>query len=333
MKIVAVIGSNSFSGSHYVARLLRSGYRVIGISRSPEPDPVFLPYRRGDGALASGFVFHRLDVNRDLDGIMEIIRREKPSYVANFAAQGMVAESWKTPGDWFRTNTLSQVLLHDQLRQCDFLEKYLHVSTPEVYGRIADRTVENDRYRPTTPYAVSRAAADMSLTAFFHAYGFPVVFTRSANVYGPGQQLYRLIPRTAMAALTGEKGGMMLNNGGASRRSFIHIDDVVDATQAVMERGRAGEIYHIATERLSSVAEVAGLTAEAAGVALADIATPGPARLGRDSVYNLDSAKIRGELGWRDAVSLEEGIAGTVAWARENLPALRRQTLAYIHQS
>ena len=333
MKTVVVLGSNSFSGAHYTARLLRSGYRVIGISRSPEPDPVFLPYRWGNSPSTSCFSFHQLDINRDLDGIMEVIRREKPSYVVNFAAQGMVAESWKTPGDWFRTNTLSQVLLHDQLRHCGFLEKYLHVSTPEVYGRIADATAENINYCPTTPYAVSRAAADMSLMAFFHAYAFPVVFTRSANVYGPGQQLYRLIPRTAMAALTGEKKGMTLNNGGASRRSFIHIDDVVDATQLVMEQGRAGEIYHIATERLSSVAEVAGLTAEAAGVPLEDIAESGPARLGRDSVYNLDSAKIRSELGWRDNVSLERGIAGTVAWARDNLTALRRQTLAYIHQS
>lgn len=268
---VFVIGSNSFSGSHFVRKLLVAGYRVIGVSRSPEPHPVFLPYR---WEKLNGFTFYQIDLNRDLDALMKLVRREKPLYIVNFAAQGMVAESWKKPGDWLQTNTVAQVLLHDQLRRCDFVRKYVHVSTPEVYGPIPDPTPENTVYRPSTPYAVSRAAADMSLHSFFQAYAFPVVFTRAGNVYGPGQQLYRLIPRTAVAALGGAR--MRLNNAGASQRSFVYIRDVVDATQVVMEKGRAGEIYHIATQRLSSVREAAETTAAAAGADLMDIADIGP---------------------------------------------------------
>lgn len=324
---VLLLGSNSFSGSHFAARLLEAGYRVLGVSRSPEPDPAFLPYRWRD---AAGFSFHRLDLNHDLEAVMDLARRERPRYVVNFAAQGMVAESWENPGDWFQTNTLAQVRLHDELRRCDFIRKYVQVSTPEVYGRIPEKTAENDIYRPTTPYAVSRAAADMSLASFFKAYGFPVVFTRSANVYGPGQQLYRLVPRTAAAALLGKR--MTLNNGGASRRSFVHIGDVAEATLKVMEDGRPGEIYHIATRRLSSIREVAETTAKAAGTCLDDIADIGPGRLGRDSIYNLDSDKIRNELGWRDTVALEDGVAETVAWFKDNLAVLRQQPLEYRHR-
>ncbi|MDR1533853.1 MAG: GDP-mannose 4,6-dehydratase [Planctomycetota bacterium] len=325
---VAVIGSNSFSGSHFSALLLEAGYRVTGISRSPEPDPLFLPPRLGD---RKGFVFHRLDLNRDLDAVMAVLKRARPRHVVNFAAQGMVRESWETPGDWFRTNTLSQVLLHDRLRRLDFLEKYLHVSTPEVYGPTAEKKTEDWNYRPSTPYAVSRAAADMSLASFFQAYSFPVVFTRAANVYGPGQRPYRLIPRVALAALTG--GRMTLNNGGASRRSFIQIEDAMRATMAVMEKGRPGEIYHIATERLTSIREIAEMTAKTAGAELAELADNGPGRPGRDAVYNLDSSKIRRELGWSDKVELADGIRETVAWVRDNLAALEAQPLEYRHKA
>ena len=327
-ELVVVLGSNSFSGSHYAAHLLRSGYRVLGISRSEEPADVFLPYR---WEKLSGFCFRRLDLNEHLNEIAAVIEAEKPAYIVNFASQGMVAESWKRPADWFRTNTLSQVRLHELLRHCSFLKKYVHVSTPEVYGTTTERFRETDVYRPTTPYAVSRAATDMSLTSFFKAYTFPVVFTRAANVYGPGQQLYRLIPRTVMAALGGAK--MRLDNGGVSHRSFIHIRDVVAATRLIMEHGRMGEAYHISTDRLSSIREVAELAARACGVDLDEISEIGPARLAQDATYDLDSSKVCTELGWRAEIELGRGIAETVAWAKENLDILRRLPLEYIHKT
>lgn len=325
---ILVLGSNSFFGSHFVADALEAGYRVIGISRSPEPATYFLPYKWGrDG----DFTFHRIDINNELAKLFALISQKKPAYIVNFAALGMVAESWKSPGDWFRTNTLSQVLLHDELRRYDFLRKYVHISTPEVYGATSGRIAETFLYNPSTPYAVSRAAADMSLSSFFRAYNFPVVFTRTANIYGPGQQLYRLVPRTIAAAFGGEK--MRLNNAGASQRSFIHVRDAVKATRLVMERGKTGEVYHIATLRLSSIREIAEITAATANAALEDIADIGPARLGRDAIYNLDTSKIRTELSWSDATSLEEGIAETVNWMRQNWNEIRNLPLQYSHKS
>ena len=95
-------------------------------------------------------------------------------------------ESWKHPDHWFMTNVVSTVRLHERLRHCDFIRKYVHVTTPEVYGSTEGFIREDAPFRPSTPYAVSRAAGDMSLRTFFEAYEFPVVFTRAANVYGPG---------------------------------------------------------------------------------------------------------------------------------------------------
>jgi len=192
MSRFAVIGSNSFSGSHFVNFCIKQGHEVIGLSRSSEASPIFLPYRWKNQIT---FNFYKLDLNSDLSQIMNILDSFKPQFVVNFAAQSMVGESWAHPEHWFMTNTVSTIKFHDQLRQRDYLEKYIHISTPEVYGNCSGYISENYDYHPSTPYAVSRAAADMSLHAFFKTYNFPVIMTRSANVYGPGQQLYRIIPR------------------------------------------------------------------------------------------------------------------------------------------
>ena len=120
---VLVIGSNSFSGAHFVAEALRSGHAVWGVSRSEELDHVFLPYRWTDPATgqplatSENFSFHSVDLNSQLPQLLELIDQVQPAIVVNFAAQGMVAESWLNPTHWYRTNVVSQVALHDELRK------------------------------------------------------------------------------------------------------------------------------------------------------------------------------------------------------------------------
>ena len=127
---IFVIGSNSFSGASFVLSALEAGFEVVGISRSQKPNAVFLPYEFSGKEIA----FHKLDLNHDLEKIMNVINLKKPEYIVNFAAQSMVAQSWENPDHWFNTNLVSTVRLHDELRHCDFLKKYVHISTPEVYG-------------------------------------------------------------------------------------------------------------------------------------------------------------------------------------------------------
>jgi dTDP-glucose 4,6-dehydratase len=307
---------------------MKQGVDVIGASRSDEPDAVFLPYRWGAGPGA--FRFHRLDLNHDLDTLEQLIRSERLGTIVNFAAQSMVGESWTHPDHWMRTNVVSVSLLAERLRHIDFLERYVHVTTPEVYGSTDGWITEDHRFNPSTPYAVSRAAGDMTMAIYREAFKLPVVFTRAANVYGPGQQLYRIIPRTLLFALTGRK--LQLQGGGVSTRSFIHIDDVSAATWAIATRGAVGETFHISTARIVSIRDLVTMICALTGKRFEDAVEMAPDRIGKDSAYWLNSDKLRQALGWRDQISLEDGLAQCLGWVRGNLDTLSRQPMTYIHR-
>lgn len=323
-----VLGSNSFSGASFAEFLLAQGETVLGVSRSAEPHAAFLPYRWSGRDV--GFRFFKLDLNQDLEEIVDLTRKERPPYIVNFAAQSMVAESWQNPDHWFMTNVVSTIRLHEQLRRFDFLKKYVHVTTPEVYGSTGGLVDESAPFNPSTPYAVSRAAADMSLRTFFAAYHFPVSFTRAANVFGPGQQLYRIIPRTIMYIRLGRK--LQLHGGGTSERSFIDIRDVADATWRVARHGLPGETYHISTDRRVTIRQLVEMICKRLGVKFEDSVEVVGERLGKDEAYRLDSAKIRRALGWADHISLEQGIEDTIAWVDRYFDELRLQPLHYEHK-
>ena len=323
-----VLGSNSFSGASFAAYLLEQGASVVGVSRSPEPHRAFLPYQWLEPA--GDFRFFALDLNRDLEAIEKLIRDEQPQYVVNFAAQSMVAESWQNPEHWYQTNVVATIRLHERLRRLEFLKKYVHVTTPEVYGSTSGSVREDAPFNPSTPYAVSRAAADMSLRTYFTAYSFPVVFTRAANVFGPGQQLYRIVPRTILFVKLGRR--LQLHGGGTSERSFIHARDVADATYRVAREGRPGDTYHISTDRQVSIRRLVEMICERLGASFKDNVEIVGERLGKDAAYRLDSSKIRRELGWADRISLEAGLDETIAWVNRYFEDLKTQPMQYEHK-
>lgn len=325
---VVIIGSNSFSGAHFVDFTLGEGLEVIGLSRSVEPHAVFLPYKNKQNLK---FKFYQMDLNHDLDKIMGVIRAFQPDYVINFAAQSMVGESWIHPEHWFQTNVVANIKFHDQLRKCAFLNKYVHVSTPEVYGNCEGLVKEDTVYNPSTPYAVSRAAADMSLMSFYKTYNFPVVFTRAANVYGSGQQLYRIIPKTILYFLLDKK--IPLHGGGYSVRSFIHIRDVVDGTLKAARLGRGGDIFHFSTLRQISIRSLVELIAKQMNVSFEDNIDVVEDRPGKDAAYLLDSSCAKKILNWEDKIGLEQGIEETIGWVKDNLGTLNKQPLNYVHKA
>lgn len=328
MDTILIIGSNSFSGATFADFALSQGARIIGISRSTELMDAFLPYKWHDHA---NFTFYPLDLNKHLTQITNLIQDFKPAYVVNFAAQSMVAESWLNPGDWFVTNVVSTIKFHDELRKCDFLKRYVHVSTPEVYGSCTGFVGEDYPFHPSTPYAVSRAAADMSLRTFRAAYNFPVVTTRAANVYGPGQQLYRIIPRTILYILLGRK--LQLHGGGVSTRSFIHMRDVCDATYKIMQNGQDGDTYHISTNEVISIRELVERICTKLGVNFEEHVEVVGERVGKDAAYHLDSTKVRTQLGWQDHISLDQGLDECIAWVKGNFDVLKAQPYDYQHKA
>lgn len=323
-----IIGSNSFSGAQFIKYLLQNDYEVVGISRSEEINAVYLPYKWEK--LEGNFRFHQIDINHQLDELIDIMVDFKPEYIVNFAAQGMVAQSWETPQDWYQTNVVAQVKLHDQLRKLKFIKKYVHVTTPEAYGSTEGWIKESFLFSPSTPYAVSRAACDLHLMSFFKAYQFPVVFTRAANVYGPGQQLYRIIPRTMLYARLGKK--MNLHGGGLSIRSFIHMNDVSSATLKIATNGIPGESYHISTNDKISIRGLVEKICDLTSTSFSDLVNISDDRLGKDQAYLLDSNKLRNDFSWQDETGLNEGLTDTLTWVDNNLDLLEKLPADYIHK-
>lgn len=325
-----VIGSNSFSGAHFIQNLLEQGFDVIGVSRSEELNSVFLPYKWHDNNKAQ-FQYYQIDLNHDLDILITLIKEKKPTYIVNFAAQGMVAQSWETPVHWYQTNVVAQVKLHDEIRKLDFIKKYVHVTTPEAYGSSEGWVKEHFNFAPSTPYAVSRAACDLHLMSFYKAYDFPVVFTRTANVYGPGQQLYRIIPRALLYARTGQR--MQLHGGGHSVRSFIHVQDAADATRRIALEGDIGSTYHISTRETVSIRQLVEQTCKLTNIPFEQLVDVTEDRLGKDQAYLLDSSRLRDQLDWTDQINLNDGMNETLEWIDRNLSELKTLPQNYQHKA
>jgi len=327
---ILVIGSNSYTGAAFIDHALSKGHEVVGVSRSDELNPVFLPYRWGAPERLKKFSFLRMDLNEKAEEIGRLAREQNFTWVANFAAQSMVAESWLTPVHWYQTNVVANVRLHEELRKWDGLKKYLHVTTPEVYGSCSGVVREGAPFNPSTPYAASRAACDLHLMTFFKRYNFPVVFTRAANVYGPGQQLYRIVPRAVLFSRLQKK--LPLHGGGHSTRAFIHGKDVAAASLAILDRGQSGQVYHLSTDRFIAIRDLVAMIAQKTGSSFEKLAEVTEDRPGKDAAYLLDSTRAKQDLKWTPNVDLESGVDSVIQWIDKNLSTLHTLPDHYIHK-
>jgi len=329
---IFVLGSNSYTGAAFVDYCIEQGLEVQGCSRSAEPATPLLPYKwKKDEAPAGSFQFHQWDINQNIDEIVKAINAFQPEMIVNFAAQGMVAESWTKPEQWYQTNVVAHVRLHDELRKCTFLRNYVQASTPEVYGSCKGLIDENHPINPSTPYAASKAACDLNLAVFRKRYGFPYSLTRSANLYGPGQPLYRIVPRTVFFAKIGRK--LPLHGGGHALRAFIHGRDVARATLAIARQPGAAQCYHLSTKVHVSIRDLVIKIGARLGLKLEELAEVTEDRPGgQDAAYLLDSAKAKAELGWEPEITLEQGIEETIQWADTYLEELKKITTDYQHK-
>ncbi len=270
-----ILGASSFYGSSFTKYLEKIGHEVLTLSR-PQ-------WYLGQNS----WLFAEAD------------------YIINFASQSLVAESWEAPDVWMDANATKTALLFDQVRGLKNLKRFIHVSTPEVYGHREQKWKEGKSFNPSTPYAVSRAAGDMMLLAYHKAYDLPAIITRTANIYGPGQPDWRFIPKAFKALKAGEK--IELHGAGGTRRGWIHIDDACSATYRIIQKGLVGETYHIAPKEIYSVYDVAWRICEVAGKTPQHSLIMVPDRLGKDQCYWLDSQQLR-NLGWKDRITLDEGL-------------------------
>lgn len=328
MKRVAVIGSNSFSGADFVDLLLsETDYDVVGISRSPEKSRVFLPYLARAG---SRFRFEQADLNRDRLRIEALLDALAPAYVVNFAAQSEVAPSWAHPEQWFETNAVAIAALGNFLKDRPWLERYVHISSPEIYGTCEGRVLEDAPMNPSTPYAASKAAGDMMLATLARHFDFPVVTIRATNVYGPHQQLFKIVPRSVIYAK--QDRTIELHGGGHAVKSYIHIRDVSRGELAAMERGQPGEIYHLSPDEGIAVRDVVATICERLGKDFDRSTRAVAERLGQDRAYVIDSAKARAAFGWAPRISFATGVDQVVAWVERYWREIRDLPLEYVHK-
>ena len=235
--------------------------------------------------------------------------------VVNFAAESHVDRSISDQDAFARTHVIGTGVLLDAARELG-VERYLQVSTDEVYGSIESGSVtERSPLDPSSPYSATKAAGDLLVSAHAHTYGVDAVICRGSNNYGPRQYPEKLIPLMILNALHGDH--LPVYGDGRNVRNWLFVEDFCRAIHTVLEGGRAGEAYNAGgpdeLENIEVVRQVLALTGQ--DESLVEYVKDRP---GHDRRYSLSFEKLRSELGWEPQVRFEQGLAQTVDWYRDN---------------
>jgi dTDP-glucose 4,6-dehydratase len=256
-------------------------------------------------------------VHGDIGGselVEQLLRSHRVDVIVNFAAESHNSLAVLDPGIFFRTNVVGTQTLLEAARTVG-VGRFHHISTCEVYGDLELDSkalfTETSPYRPRTPYNASKAGADHAVRAYHETYGLPVTITNCANNYGPYQFPEKVIPVFVTSALDDQPLQMYAST--ENRREWIHALDHCTAIDAVLERGRVGETYHVGTGIEKSIEEIADSVLSELGKPT-DLKTIIPDRPGHDRRYVLDWSKIRRELKWHPRIAFDQGLAETVSW-------------------
>ncbi|MCX5709039.1 MAG: dTDP-glucose 4,6-dehydratase [Candidatus Omnitrophica bacterium] len=308
MKILTT-GSAGFIGSAFVRLMAQKGIKLVIVDN--------LDYAADLKRLeaAKGFFkFYKADI-RDQKKIEAVFKKEKPSAVVNFAAQSHVDRSIKEPFIFTDTNIRGvQVLLEVSKKYS--LERFVHISTDEVYGDIEHgEFLETTPLNPSSPYSASKAAADLLVKAYQRTFKFPAIIVRPSNNYGLWQYPEKLIPLAVLKILRGEK--IPVYAQGKNVREWLYVEDSAAGIFEILEKGKIGEVYNLGSgqekqniEVVKGILEI--LKADESRIEFVKD------RPGHDIRYKLNSQKIRVELGWEAKVKFEQGLEKTVEWCASN---------------
>jgi dTDP-glucose 4,6-dehydratase len=313
---ILVAGGAGFIGSNFIRYILgvHDDWSVVNVDK--------LTYAGNLANLADvagdpRYRFHRADIC-DAAEVARIFAEEKPEAVVNFAAETHVDRSIDDPALFLRTNILGTQVLLDAARKAK-VARYLQISTDEVYGSLGatGRFSEESPLSPNSPYAASKTSADLLVRAYGKTFGLPVLVTRCSNNYGPYQFPEKLIP--FFVTLLREGKPVPVYGDGMNVRDWIHVEDHSRAVEAVLLRGRPGELYNVGGGNERTNIEITKLLIAAMGKDERSMKFV-PDRPGHDRRYAIDDAKIRAELGVIPQVPFEEGLRATVRWYIDNEP-------------
>ncbi len=320
-----VTGGAGFIGSHYVRTLLTTpGAGAVTVldkltysgnraNLAPVADDPRLTFVEGD--ICDAALVGELMAGHDA--------------VVHFAAESHVDRSILGAAPFVTTNVLgTQTLLDAALRHR--VGRFLHVSTDEVYGSIqVGSWTEESPLAPNSPYSAAKAGSDLLALAYHRTHGMDVVVTRCSNNYGPYQFPEKVIPLFVTNLMEGAR--VPLYGDGGNVRDWLHVADHVAGIQLVLEKGRAGEVYHIGGGAELTNLELTGRLLAACGASW-DCVDRVPDRKGHDRRYSLEISKISEELGYAPSVDFEAGLTSTVTWYREHrdwwVPLKTRAALA-----
>ncbi|GIE88887.1 dTDP-glucose 4,6-dehydratase [Actinoplanes regularis] len=310
---ILVTGGAGFIGSAYVRAVLKDEFAgAVGASVT------VLDLLSYSGNLANLPVTDsRLNFVRGDIGDAALLRDLLPGHdaIVHFAAESHVDRSISGAIPFVTTNVLGTQVLLDAAREAG-VGRFVHVSTDEVYGSIDEGSwTETWPLAPNSPYAASKAASDLLALAAHRTHGMDVVVTRCSNNYGPHQFPEKVIPLFVTNLLDGKQ--VPLYGDGGNIRDWLHVSDHCRGIQLALEKGRAGEVYNIGGGTELTNRELTGRLLEACGAGW-DMVRPVEDRKGHDRRYSLDITKIKNELGYEPQVTLEQGLADTVTWYREN---------------
>lgn len=232
--------------------------------------------------------------------------------VVNFAAESHVDRSITGPEIFIETNVQGTLNLLQACKEIG-IERYLQVSTDEVYGSLgaSGYFTENTPLAPNSPYSASKAGADLLVRAYYETYKLPVLITRCSNNYGPYQYPEKLIPFFISQLLKGEK--VPVYGDGLNVRDWLYVYDHCEAIDTVLHRGKIGEVYNIGGHNEKTNLEITKIILGAMGKDENSIRYVED-RLGHDKRYAIDNTKIQTELGWQPSLTFEEGIKLTIEW-------------------
>ncbi|MCH9815683.1 MAG: dTDP-glucose 4,6-dehydratase [Actinomycetia bacterium] len=318
---VLVTGAAGFIGSNYVRHLLQGDYAGWEDAEVTVLDALTYAGNMANLAPVSDNSRYRF-VHGDIADA-ELLADVLPGHdaVVHFAAESHVDRSIDGPSTFVQTNVLgTQTLLQGALDTG--IDRFVHVSTDEVYGSIDEGSwVEDHPLLPNSPYAASKAGSDLIARAYAQTHGLDVRITRCSNNYGPYQFPEKVIPLFISNLIDGLQ--VPLYGDGLNRRDWLHVDDHCRGIQLVLDGGRAGEVYNIGGGTELSNKELTKLLLDAMGQDW-DMVKPVADRLGHDRRYSVDIGKIHDELGYQPQVDFTAGLAETVDWYRTNQDWWRR---------
>ena len=326
MSRYAIVGGGGVFAVHLTKYLLQDNNTefILSIGRNPPKSSAFtLDVGKGDPR----FKYEQVHLVFEQDRLFELFDQIRPQYIINFAALAY-ATSWEKSFRYYETNVVAVAEMCGQLMKRNYLERFIQIGTSELYGSVSEPAKEDHPVHPTSPYAVSKLAADMHLETLWKVKGFPTNVIRPSNSYGPGQLLYRILPRAVYAGLTGQK--LQLHGGGIVKKSYMHAYDLARAIDLVLKKAPLGRIYNVGPEESISMGDLVNLVAKGLSIDLERLVDITPGRSGEDAQYWLDSSRIKNELGYTETISLETGVRDMIDWGKRYLSSLHGEPMEFV---